>query len=142
MLLNQFLDGKIISAPSINEPIIAGSGVISGNFTFETANDLAILLRAGSLPAPISIAEERTVGPSLGKDSIKAGSVSLMIAFGLVLVYMFLIYGKVAFIANSVLIINILFLVSKFPPSDEYPIPPSFPISIISSLLSLKIIEC
>ena len=106
------LDNKVISAPVIQEPIPTGNAQISGNFTFETANDLAILLRAGSLPAPISIAEERTVGPSLGKDSIKAGSVSLMIAFGLVLVYMFLIYGKVAFIANSVLIINILFLVS------------------------------
>ncbi len=106
------LDNKVISAPVIQEPIPTGNAQISGNFTFETANDLAILLRAGSLPAPISIAEERTVGPSLGKDSIKAGSVSLMIAFGLVLIYMFLIYGKVAFIANSVLIINILFLVS------------------------------
>ncbi len=106
------LDNKVISAPVIQEPIPTGNAQISGNFTFETANDLAILLRAGSLPAPITIAEERTVGPSLGKDSIKAGSVSLIIAFGLVLFYMFLIYGKVAFIANSVLIINILFLVS------------------------------
>ena len=100
------LDNRVISAPVIQEPIPTGNAQISGNFTFETANDLAILLRAGSLPAPISIAEERTVGPSLGKDSIKAGSVSLMIAFGLVLIYMFLIYGKVAFIANSVLIIK------------------------------------
>ena len=106
------LDNKVISAPVIQEAIPTGNAQISGNFTFETANDLAILLRAGSLPAPISIAEERTVGPSLGKDSIKAGSISLIIAFGLVLVYMFLIYGKVAFIANTVLIINILFLVS------------------------------
>ena len=71
------LDNKVISAPVIQEPIPTGNAQISGNFTFETANDLAILLRAGSLPAPITIAEERTVGPSLGKDSIKAGSVSL-----------------------------------------------------------------
>ncbi|MDC3023915.1 protein translocase subunit SecD [Alphaproteobacteria bacterium] len=106
------LDNKVISAPVIQEAIPTGSAQISGNFTYETANDLAILLRAGSLPAPISVVEERTVGPSLGKDSIKAGSLSLLIAFGLVLIYMFLIYGKVAFIANSVLIINILFLVS------------------------------
>ena len=106
------LDNKVISAPVIQEPIPTGNAQISGNFTFETANDLAILLRAGSLPAPISIAEERTVGPSLGKDSIKAGSTSLIIAFVLVLVYMFLIYGKVALIANTVLIINILFLFS------------------------------
>ena len=106
------LDNRVISAPVIQEPIPTGNAQISGNFTFETANDLAILLRAGSLPAPISIAEERTVGPSLGKDSIKAGSISLIIAFILVLTYMFLIYGKVALIANFVLIINILFLVS------------------------------
>ena len=106
------LDNRVISAPVIQEPIPTGNAQISGNFTFETANDLAILLRAGSLPAPISIAEERTVGPSLGKDSIKAGSISLIIAFILVLTYMFLIYGKVALIANFVLVINILFLVS------------------------------
>ena len=106
------LDNKVISAPVIQEPIPTGNAQISGNFTFESANDLAILLRAGSLPAPITIAEERTVGPSLGEDSIKAGSTSLIIAFILVLTYMFLIYGKVAFIANFVLIINILFLVS------------------------------
>ena len=106
------LDNRVISAPVIQEPIPTGNAQISGNFTFETANDLAILLRAGSLPAPISIAEERTVGPSLGKGSIKAGSISLIIAFILVLTYMFLIYGKVALIANFVLIINILFLVS------------------------------
>ncbi len=106
------LDNKVISAPVIQEAIPTGNAQISGNFTFDTANDLAILLRAGSLPAPISIAEERTVGPSLGKDSIKAGSISLVIAFGLVLAYMFMIYGKVAIIANAVLVINILFLVS------------------------------
>ncbi len=106
------LDNRVISAPVIQEPIPTGNAQISGNFTFETANDLAILLRAGSLPAPISIAEERTVGPSLGKDSINAGSISLIIAFGLVLAYMFLIYGKLALIANTVLIVNILFLVS------------------------------
>ncbi len=106
------LDNSVISAPVIQEPIPTGNAQISGNFTFDTANDLAILLRAGALPAPISIIEERTVGPSLGKDSIRAGSLSLLIAFGLVLMYMFLIYGKVAFIANTVLIINILFLIS------------------------------
>ena len=106
------LDNKVISAPVIQEPIPTGNAQISGNFTFETANDLAILLRAGSLPAPISIAEERTVGPSLGEDSIRAGSKSLVIAFALVLAYMFIIYGKVALIANFVLIVNIMFLVS------------------------------
>ena len=67
------LDDKVISAPQIREPITGGSGNISGNFSPETANDLAVLLRAGSLPAPIKVLEERTVGPSLGEDSIKAG---------------------------------------------------------------------
>ena len=66
------LDDKVISAPQIREPITGGSGNISGNFSPETANDLAVLLRAGSLPAPIKVLEERTVGPSLGEDSINA----------------------------------------------------------------------
>ena len=67
------LDDEIISAPRINEPITQGSGQISGNFSVETANDLAVLLRAGALPAKLSVAEERTVGPGLGADSIAAG---------------------------------------------------------------------
>ena len=71
------LDGKIISAPSVREPIIGGSGQISGNFTFQSATDLALLLRSGALPAPLNIIEERTVGPDLGQDSIDAGIISL-----------------------------------------------------------------
>ena len=106
------LDNKVISAPVIREAIPTGSAQISGNFTFETANDLAILLRAGSLPAPISILEERSVGPSLGQDSINAGTISIIIALLLVLIYMFLIYGRLGFIANIVLIINFLFVIS------------------------------
>ena len=66
------LDGKIISAPSINEPITSGSGIISGNFSFQDATDLALLLRSGALPTPLNVVEERTVGPDLGKDSIKS----------------------------------------------------------------------
>ena len=72
------LDGKIISAPTIREPIIGGSGQISGNFTFQSATDLALLLRSGALPAPLDIIEERTVGPDLGQDSIDAGVFSVM----------------------------------------------------------------
>ena len=71
------LDGKIISAPNIREPIIGGSGQITGDFTFQTATDLALLLRSGALPAPLKIIEERTVGPDLGQDSINAGILSL-----------------------------------------------------------------
>ena len=78
------LDGKIISAPSIREPIIGGSGQITGNFTFQSATDLALLLRSGALPAPMNIIEERSVGPDLGKDSIKAGIISLIVGFSLV----------------------------------------------------------
>ena len=70
------LDGKIISAPSVREPIIGGSGQISGDFTFQSATDLALLLRSGALPAPLNIIEERTVGPDLGQDSIDAGIMS------------------------------------------------------------------
>ena len=105
------LDKKVISAPVIREAIPSGSAQISGNFSFDSANDLAILLRAGSLPAPISIIEERTVGPSLGQDSINAGVISVIIALSLVLVYMIFIYGKIGLIANFVLIINFLFII-------------------------------
>ena len=106
------LDNKVISAPVIREAIPTGSAQISGNFTYETANDLAILLRAGSLPAPIKIIEERTVGPSLGEDSVNAGIISVTIAMILVLLYMLVIYGKLGLIANGVLIINFLFIIS------------------------------
>ncbi len=70
------LDNKVISAPVIREPILGGSGQISGNFTVESANDLAILLRAGALPATLDVVEERTVGPDLGADSIEAGKIA------------------------------------------------------------------
>ena len=79
------LDSKIISAPTISEAIVGGSGQITGNFDFQSATDLALLLRSGALPAPLNIIEERSVGPDLGKDSIKAGILSLIIGFILVL---------------------------------------------------------
>ena len=104
------LDGKVISAPVIREPILGGSGIISGSFTVETARDLALLLRAGALPAPLEIVEERTVGPSLGADSVRAGEYAAMIAFVLVIVYMGLAYGLFGIAANIALIAN-LFLI-------------------------------
>ena len=104
------LDGKIISAPSIREPIVGGSGQISGNFTFQSATDLALLLRSGALPAPMNIIEERSVGPDLGKDSIKAGVISLIIGFCLVVVFMIYKYRIFGFIANFALIINLFLL--------------------------------
>ncbi|TIT42793.1 MAG: protein translocase subunit SecDF, partial [Mesorhizobium sp.] len=74
------LDNEVISAPQIREPILGGTGQISGSFTVESANDLAVLLRAGALPADLTIVEERTVGPSLGSDSIDAGQFASIVA--------------------------------------------------------------
>ncbi len=105
------LDGKIISAPSVREPIIGGSGQISGNFTFQSATDLALLLRSGALPAPLNIIEERTVGPDLGQDSIDAGILSLIIGFILVVVFMIYKYKTFGFIANIALITNLFLLI-------------------------------
>ena len=105
------LDNKVISAPSIREPITGGSGTISGNFTFQEATDLALLLRSGSLPTPINIIEERTVGPDLGADSIKSGTLSLIIGFLLVIIYMFYKYRAFGLIANISLISNLIMLV-------------------------------
>ena len=105
------LDGKIISAPSVREPIIGGSGQISGDFTFQSATDLALLLRSGALPAPLSIIEERTVGPDLGQDSIDAGILSLIIGFVLVVLFMIYKYRIFGLIADLALISNLFLLV-------------------------------
>ena len=105
------LDGKIISAPNIREPIIGGSGQITGNFTFQSATDLALLLRSGALPAPLKIIEERTVGPDLGQDSINAGILSLFIGFILVVFFMIFKYKIFGIIANLTLIANLLILI-------------------------------
>ena len=88
------LDNNVISAPQIREAITAGTGTISGGFSFQEATDLALLLRSGALPTPINIVEERTVGPDLGKDSIDAGVFSLMIGFILVILFMLYKYIK------------------------------------------------
>ena len=104
------LDGKIISAPNVREPIIGGSGQITGNFTFQSATDLALLLRSGALPAPLNIIEERTVGPDLGQDSINAGILSLIIGFCLVISFMLFRYRIFGLIANVTLIFNLLLL--------------------------------
>jgi preprotein translocase subunit SecD len=101
------LDNKVISAPRINEPILGGSGIISGNFTTASANELAVLLRAGALPAPLKIMEQRTVGPDLGADSIAAGEMACIIGFLAVVIYMVLSYGWYGMIANAALVVNI-----------------------------------
>ena len=105
------LDDKIISAPSIREPITGGSGVISGNFTFQESTDLALLLRSGALPTPLTIVEERTVGPDLGEDSIKSGSISLIVGFLLVIIFMLYKYRLFGIIANVSLLANLIMLI-------------------------------
>ncbi len=105
------LDGKIISAPVIRDTIASGSGQISGGFTFQSATDLALLLRSGALPAPLNIIEERTVGPDLGQDSINAGMIALAIGFVLVIVFIFVKYKVFGLITNITLILNLFLLI-------------------------------
>jgi protein-export membrane protein SecD len=101
------LDNKVISAPVIREPILGGSGIISGSFTVQSASDLALLLRAGALPAPISILEERTVGAELGADSIHAGAVASIVGVVLVVIFMVLFYGLFGVFADVALLFNL-----------------------------------
>lgn len=101
------LDNKVISAPVIREPIIGGSGQISGSFTVQAANDLAILLRAGALPAPLTVVEERTVGPGLGQDSINKGTTAAYVGSALVVLFMFATYGLFGLFANIAVAINV-----------------------------------
>lgn len=104
------LDDKVISAPRIREPITGGSGIISGNFTVESANELAVLLRAGALPAPLSVVEERSVGAELGADSIRGGSIASILAGILVVGFMLLYYGVFGVIASVALIVNLMLI--------------------------------
>ncbi|HYZ34279.1 MAG TPA: protein translocase subunit SecD, partial [Crenalkalicoccus sp.] len=106
------LDGKVITAPVIREPITGGRGQISGSFTAKTANDLAVLLRAGALPAPLTVVEERTVGPELGADAIRAGMLALAAGATLVFLYMGLAYGLFGWIADLALLVNITLLLA------------------------------
>lgn len=101
------LDNEVISAPVIREPILGGSGQISGSFTVESANQLAVLLRAGALPAPLTIIEERTVGPGLGQDSIAKGKVSSYVGAAMVIFFMFVTYGLFGLFANIAVAINV-----------------------------------
>ncbi|HEX2653877.1 MAG TPA: protein translocase subunit SecD [Xanthobacteraceae bacterium] len=101
------LDNKVISAPVIREPILGGSGQISGNFTVEGANDLSILLRAGALPAPLTIIEERTVGPGLGQDSIEKGKIASYVGSILVVIFMVVTYGLFGLFANIAVAVNV-----------------------------------
>jgi preprotein translocase subunit SecD len=101
------LDNEVISAPVIREPILGGSGQISGSFTVQQANDLAILLRAGALPAPLQVIEQRVVGAGLGQDSIQNGKRASYLGAALVVLSMLLIYGKFGLVANIAVAINV-----------------------------------
>jgi len=105
------LDGKVLSAPRINEPILGGSAQISGNFTVDSANELAIALRSGKLPVALKVIEERTVGPQLGADSIRAGVMAATIAVVAVVIFMFLSYGRFGIYANLAVVINVFVIV-------------------------------
>ncbi len=104
------LDNVIISAPRINEPICGGAAIISGQFSFQEVADLSLLLRAGALPAPLQILEERTVGPSLGRDSVDAGATSTAVAMAIVMVWMVLNYGLFGVFAGAALIMNMVII--------------------------------
>ena len=111
-LLAIVLDGKVISAPNIREPIPGGSGIITGQFTTQEVQDLALLLRAGALPAPLNILEERTVGPGLGQDSIDSGRIASIIGIVLVTIFMVVVYGRFGIMADFALILNLVLIVA------------------------------
>lgn len=106
------LDGKIVSAPVINEPILGGRGNIHGNFTVQSANELALLLRAGALPAPLKVIEERTIGPNLGADSIESGKKAGLIGFVAVVIFMLWTYGVVGVFAVIALCLCMVYIIA------------------------------
>jgi preprotein translocase subunit SecD len=106
------LDGNVYSAPVIQDRISGGNAVIEGQFTMEEAKDLAVVLRAGSLPAPVKILEERTVGPSLGRDSIRKGLFSMLVGGVVVVVFMIIYYGGSGIIADLALILNLVLIMA------------------------------
>ena len=108
------LDGVVESAPEIREPITGGQGIIEGHFDFTEAQDLANVLRNGALPAPLKLIEERTVGPSLGKDSIRKGVLSFVVGSALVILFMLVYYRGGGAIADGALLLNVLLLVGAF----------------------------
>jgi preprotein translocase subunit SecD len=104
------LDGKVLSAPVINDPIVGGDGIISGNFTVEAATELALMLKAGALPTQLKIIEERTIGPNLGADSIESGKTAAIMGFIFVTIFMIFAYGILGLIADITLVIALLYI--------------------------------
>lgn len=112
------LDDKVASAPNINERIPSGNASITGSFTMEEANELAIVLRAGALPAPVNPIEERTVGPSLGQDSVRRGQLSILLGIALVIVFMVIYYRLSGLVANFALIMNLILVLAMLATMD------------------------
>lgn len=106
------LDNRVISAPRIQSAILGGSGIITGNFSTQSANDLSLLLRAGALPAPMKVLEERTVGADLGADSIAAGVFASWLGLALVAIFMVLFYGFFGLVANVALVANVVIILA------------------------------
>jgi preprotein translocase subunit SecD len=105
------LDGKVLSAPNIREPIPGGRGQISGGFTLQGAKDLAVLLRSGALPAPLTVIEERTVGAGLGADTIASGTTGAAVGVLFIMLFMLLVYHSFGIIADVVLLVNLAMIV-------------------------------
>lgn len=106
------LDGEVISAPRINEPILGGNGIITGQFSVQEANDLSLLLRAGALPAPMQILEERSVGPGLGQDSVEAGEIAALLGLVFVIAFMVISYGRFGIFADVALLMNLILVLA------------------------------
>ena len=106
------LDGEVISAPRINEPILGGNGIITGQFSVQEANDLSLLLRAGALPAPMQILEERSVGPGLGQDSVEAGEFAAVLGLVFVIAFMVISYGRFGVYADIALMMNLILVLA------------------------------
>ncbi|MFN3387966.1 MAG: protein translocase subunit SecD [Allosphingosinicella sp.] len=117
------LDNVVISAPNINEPILGGQAQISGNFTVETANELAIQLRSGRLPVELTVVEERTVGPDLGKESIEKGVIAGIVGSVAILIFMFLTYGRFGIYADIALVLNVLIILGIMAPFATLTLP-------------------
>ena len=105
------LDGKVITAPVVRSAITGGSGVIEGNFTIQSANELALMLRAGALPAPLEVVEERIVGPGLGTDSIEQGKLACVVGMAVILTFILATYGLFGLFADVALVLNVVMLI-------------------------------
>ena len=117
------LDNVVLSAPTINEPILGGQASITGSYTVEEANELAVQLRSGNLPVELKVIEERTVGPDLGRDSIRAAVIAGVLGTSLILLFMFITYGRFGFYADIALVLNVLIILGIMAPFATLTLP-------------------